>query len=277
MVLTADLATALDPVLLARAAGLIPDLWQADILRARSRRTLLNVTRQGGKSTIAALLATHDALFLPDSLTLLLSPSLRQSGELFQKVLRIYKAVGRPVHARAETALSLTLANGARIVALPGTEATIRGYSGVTRLIVDEAARVLDDLYFSVRPMLAVSGGNLLAMSTPFGKRGWWHQAWTEGGDTWERIAIPATACPRISPAFLAEEQRALGAWWYQQEYCNAFMDTVDAVFRSDDIQRALTHEVIPLFSGGIMDPMPPGDTAPAATAGAPVVVALSG
>ena len=39
------------------------------------------------------------------------------------------------------------------------TEGTIRGYSGVSLLIIDEAAWVPDDHYASVRPMLAVSGG----------------------------------------------------------------------------------------------------------------------
>ncbi len=159
MGLAADLALALDPVLLAEAAGLTPDPWQAAVLRSSAPRVLLNVTRQGGKSTITAVLAVHDALYTPDRLVLLLSPSLRQSSELFKKVLLVYQAAGRPVAAVTETALHLALANGSRIVALPGKEETIRGFSGVTRLIVDEAARVPDALYYAVRPMLAVSGG----------------------------------------------------------------------------------------------------------------------
>jgi hypothetical protein len=56
----------------------------------------------------------------------------------------------------------LTLSNGARIIALPGKEETIRGFSGVTLLVIDEAARVLDDLYQACRPMLAVSGGRII-------------------------------------------------------------------------------------------------------------------
>jgi hypothetical protein len=38
-------------------------------------------------------------------------------------------------------------------------QGTIRGFSAATLIVEDEAARVPDDLYFSVRPMLAVSGG----------------------------------------------------------------------------------------------------------------------
>jgi hypothetical protein len=80
-----------------------------------------------------------------------------------------------------ESALRLELRNGSRIVSLPGDETTVRGYSGVRLLVVDEAARVPDDLYFSIRPMLAVSGGRLVCLSTPFGKRGFFYEAWTEG------------------------------------------------------------------------------------------------
>lgn len=181
---------------------------------------------------------------------MLLSPSLRQSSELFKKCLAAYRNLGRPVPAEAETALTLTLENGSRIVSLPGSEGTVRGFSGVSLLCVDEASRVLDSLYFAVRPMLAVSGGRLVAMSTPFGKRGFFHAEWT-GGQSWERYEVPATQCPRISPAFLAEERRSLGDWWYRQEYGCAFSETTDQVFSYDLVTAALSTDVLPLFVGG--------------------------
>jgi len=112
----------------------------------------------------------------------MLSPSLRQSGELFRKALSVYRTLGRPVPSEAESALRLELDTGSRIISLPGTENTIRGYSGVRLLLVDEASRVEDDLYRAIRPMLAVSGGRLVAPSTPWGKRGFWFREWTEGG-----------------------------------------------------------------------------------------------
>ncbi len=248
--LAADLAASLDPVVLARRLDITPDPWQARLLRSTAPRTLLNVTRQGGKSTITSLLAVHEALYHAGALVLLLSPSMRQSGEIFLKCLHAYKGLGRPVPSVSETALTLTLANGSRIVSLPGsTDATIRGYSGVSLLIIDEASRVDDGLYMSVRPMLAVSGGRLIALSTPYGKRGWWFDAWT-GDEPWERFRVPATDCPRIAPAFLAEEQRTLGPWFFRQEYCCEFSETTDQLFTHDVVMAAITPEVKPLFGG---------------------------
>src|SRR5262245_23342455 len=197
-----------------------PDPWQTSLLRCGSPRLrlLMLASRQVGKSQTAAALALRMALLEPPALVLLLSPTLRQSGELFRdKVLRLYNALGRPVPTLQESALSMGLANGSRIVSLPGDEKNIRGYSGVSLLIVDEAARVDDALYYAVRPMLAVSKGRMVCLSTPFGKRGWFFEAWT-GPDSWDRYRIVADECPRITPHFLAEERRALGPRWFAQE-----------------------------------------------------------
>lgn len=236
--LARDLAFALDAAAFSRAAGIVPDEWQARLLRSAAARILLNCSRQSGKSTTAGTIAAHEAIYAPGSLTLLLSPTQRQSGELFRKVLDVYGGVGRPVPTEAETALTLELENGSRIVSLPGKEGTIRGYSGVDLLIVDEASRVADALYYAVRPMLAVSGGRLLALSTPFGTRGWWYEAWRATSETWERYEVPASECPRITREFLAEEKRTLGDWWFEQEYGCRFLDAQTAVFRSADIER---------------------------------------
>ena len=244
MVLAADLALALDPARLATRAGIAPDPWQADVLRSVAPRLLLNCSRQSGKSTITALLAVHTVTYEPGALVLLLSPTLRQSGELFKKVIDAYRVLGRPVPAEAETQLTLTLENGSRVVSLPGKEGTVRGYSGVRLLIIDEAARVENALYYSVRPMLAVSGGRIVTLSTPFGRRGWWYDAWQNGGLTWERVKVTAADCPRIAPAFLEEERAALGPWWYRQEYECEFSETVDQVFGYDLVQRALSTDV---------------------------------
>lgn len=237
-----------DPALAMQLGGLAPDPWQADLLRSRWSRALLLASRQIGKSQVASAVALHQVLSRPRSLVLLLSPTLRQSGELFRdKLLPLWRTMGRPLLDRPPTQLTLELANGSPIISLPESEGGIRGYSGVHLLVVDEAARVSDDLYRAVRPMLAVSHGRLLAMSTPFGRRGWFHEEW-QSARTWKRVKIRAAECPRISRQFLAEERSSLGERWYRQEYCCSFEDVVGAVFTHEEIQACMTDDVEPLF-----------------------------
>jgi hypothetical protein len=247
--LAEDLKLALDRLSFARKAGLDPDPWQRDLLKSSSDRVLLNCCRQSGKSTMTAIFAVHKALYHPGSLILCLAPALRQSQELFGKVLGFYRDLNRPIPAQAERKLSLELENESRIVTLPGTEKTIRGFSGAALLIVDEASRVVDELYFAVRPMLAVSGGSLMMLSTPYGKRGVFFEEWNQG-EGWERYQVPARECPRISASFLDEERRTLPARVYRQEYECSFEDTEDQVFSFEDVAGALDPGVTPLFGG---------------------------
>jgi hypothetical protein len=250
--LAADLALALDPAEVFRRGVGDPDSWQARVLRSGAPRVLLLCARQTGKSTTTAALALYEVLYRAGALVLLVSPSLRQSQELFRKVTGLYESLSRPVPEAERSALRLELANGSRLVSLPGSEKTVRGFSSVTLAVVDEAARVPDDLYRAVRPMLAVSGGRLVALSTPFGKRGWFHAEWMDAQNDWERVKVPATECSRISKEFLRTERMSLGQWWYRQEYECSFEDSVDAVFRYEDIHAALVDDVKPLWGVGV-------------------------
>ncbi len=249
--LAKDLVRALDPVAFARESlGFAPDPWQADALRWTGRRLMLNCARQSGKSTIAAILALHRAIYCPGSLVLLVSPSLRQSGELFRKVTELLELLDEKPALTEDNKLSLRLTSGSRVVSLPAKEGTVRGFSGVDLIVEDEASRVSDDLYWALRPMLAVSRGRLILMSTPFGKRGHFFKEWTDGGGMWERVEVKATECPRISPEFLEEELASLGDWWYKQEYLCEFVESIDAVFSFDYVMAAIATDVTPLFAG---------------------------
>jgi hypothetical protein len=251
--LAEDLRYALDRVEFACIVDVEPDDWQERLLRSEANRIALNASRQSGKSTMAALLALHEALYVPGSLSLLLSPTLRQSGELFKKARDAYHMAkgampgGAVSVAQSETALTLTLENGSRIVSLPGKEHTVRGYSAVSLLVVDEASRVPGDLYFSVLPMLAVSAGRMITLSTPWGSRGWWYDAWRQAEDdddrSWERYLVPATSCPRISPEFLEEQRKTMGEYWFRQEFLCEFLDAETQAFTREQIDRAFREE----------------------------------
>jgi len=228
-----------------------PDDWQAAVLSSQSKRILLNCCRQSGKSTITAALALHQAVYVRQSLILLVSPSLRQSSELFRKVQNFLALLTMRPALVEDNRLSLKLSNGSRIVSLPSSESTVRGFSGASLIVEDEASRVTDDLYFALRPMLAVSNGRHILMSTPWGRRGHFFEAWETGGPDWERVQITAPECPRISADFLAEECRSMPDLWYRSEYLCEFTEVAGQMFRESDLFSAISADVMPLRLGG--------------------------
>lgn len=245
-----DIACQLDPVLFARAAGVEPDPWQAALLREQPKRALLCCSRQSGKTTITALLATHVATYSPGAPVVIVSPSQRQSAEMLRTVKGLLSALGDSAPATiSESVLKIELANGSRIMALPGTERTIRGIAGVQLVIVDEGARVEDELLTAVRPMLATTNGSLLLLSTPAGKRGAFYELFHNGDPAWHRVRVPASDCPRISREFLASELKELGAMRYSEEYELAFVDSLENAFPTTVIDAAFTSEIQPLWN----------------------------
>jgi hypothetical protein len=214
--------------------GFPADSLQASVLDTHAKRGVLNCSRQWGKSTVTAAKAVHHAFHHAASLILVVSPSARQSAEFLRKAAAFARKLGIRPKGDGDNQISLLFPNQSRMVGLPATEATNRGFSAVSLILIDEAARVSDQLYMSLRPMLAVSGG-------------FFYDTWVQGGPEWERITAPATACPRIPPAFLEEERATMGERCFRQEYLCEFEDSVSGVFCRDLLDSAITHDILPL------------------------------
>jgi Helicase len=222
------MASTYDKVLLESALSamhslsLEPDPWQLAVLVGKHQRLLLNCCRQSGKSTTVALLSVLETVGIAGTRVLMVAPSLRQSRLLFRIASDYLSAFGMHFVKR-RTMHEINLKNQSMIACLPCKEETIRGYADIHLLILDEAARVPDDVYKAVCPMLAVSNGRLICLSTPYGRRGFFYDAWAHGGDDWQRIEVPVDRVPRISADYLARVRRQMGESWYRQEFCCSF------------------------------------------------------
>lgn len=247
--------------------------WQLEVIRSQRRRMLLLCSRQAGKSSCAAILALHTALFKPRSLTVMIAPSQRQSRELFRKtqtswdlLLEWGKARGLPYigpELDEDNSLSLGFSNGSRIVALPANATTVRGFSAVDLYIEDESAFVPEDLHEAVSPMLAVSRGRVVLLSTPHGKRGHFYKIWSADQKKlqlearWHRVKVLATQCPHIPASAIQEALRDFGQSYVDQEYMCEFRDLQSQVFTEEDLLRAQSEKVYPLLeSAADVDPV---------------------
>lgn len=171
--------------------------------------------------------------------------------EFLRRVKVHYRRMGEPLgFPIKETEHELILPNSARIIALPENERTIRVFQGVDLLVIDEASRVDDDLYHAVTPMLGTSGGSLIALTTAFGQRGWFFDAWQKGGDAWQRIKITALQSSRFAPGFLDNERRSMPLRDFEREYLCVFHEAEGSVFRPEDIEAAFDTDREPFFGG---------------------------
>lgn len=209
-----------------------PEPAQEHVLRNAhfKKRIALNCNRQWGKSTIAAILIAHRLYTQPNSLVLIVAPAGRQAGETFLKVKDFLLHLDQPLTTDRINQDSIVLPNGSRLVCLPAVDGTARGFSSVSLLLFDEAARIKDRVYFAFRPMLAVKQGDLMIISTPEGRSGFFYREMMglnpKTAGKWFRHTGPVTECmPRITQDFIDEEQ-SLGEAYFQQEWMCVFLKT---------------------------------------------------
>ncbi len=208
-----------------------PDPWQKRLLRSRSRKIIVNVARQQGKSTTAAAKAVHRAVLFPRSVILIVAPAVPQAGELRRKIdEHIRNAKGITTKTVADNKREVEFANGSRIIIVAADEDTVRSFSA-HMIIEDEAATVPDVVYEAMEPMLLATGGQHILLGTPKGlKRHHFADIWHDGSSTWDRYEVNAWSNTRIPNNFQqltelkAEKERLGRLWWFQQEYECSFV-----------------------------------------------------
>lgn len=237
--LGADLAAALDPVRFAAGLGFVSEDWQASLLRSRSSRALVRCARQVGKSTTVGYRALHTALYQPGRDVLIVSPSQRQSDELLHKVKSMLRAVEGAPRLKRDNNERLDLANGSRIISLPGSETGIRGFSNVRLLLLDEASRIPDDVFVSCLPMVG-SDGQIVALSTPWGRRGWFFDLHEDALNGWERHRVTVFESSQYDEARIGMIRSSVGSFEWASDYLCEFGDTDSQFFSSEAIRAAV-------------------------------------
>ena len=233
--------------------GFEPDAQQERVLRSEAKQGILNCSRQWGKSTTVAAKAVHRAYTRPGCTVLVATQTHMQSAEFLRKASQMVRCLKIKPRGDGDNECSLLFPNGSRIVGLPGTE-NVRGFSA-SLLLIDEAARVQDEQYHALTPMLAAGEGHLWLMSTPLGKRGFFYRTWEHGGADWERVSVPATECVRIKREFLEKERGRMGEAMFRREYMCEFLDRGAGSFDRELIDRALQEMVRPLNLGWRQSP----------------------
>lgn len=240
-----DLAAGLSPVQFAAGLGFEAEPWQRELLVSSARRLVLNCARQVGKTTIVATRALHTAVYRRDSLVLIFSPSQRQSDEMLLRIKAMYRTLGR-AKASKDSGSELLLENGSRIVSLPGTAGTSRGFAAARLVILDEAARVDDEIFASVLPMVA-SDGALMALSTPWGRRGWFFELHQDVQNGWQKHKVTCYESGQYTPERIAEMKSTVGSFTFASDYECVFGDTDSQMFGTEIVRACMSDLIIPM------------------------------
>lgn len=226
-------AFALDPGLFAEYC--LPEIepWQVEVVRHRGNDLIL-AHRQRGKSTGVAIKTLWESFFLPRNYVLYFSASEDQAAELFRKTMQFYQPFRKSFPPRRETALQVEMSNGSRIQVLPSKSQSIRGYSSVSRLVLDEAVWVKNELYHVSRPMLLRTripgGGKISALSNAGTDDGWFFDEYTETGtldeetaltvqDEWRRWFVPIETYGGDVDAIRERELAKVGVEAFDREW----------------------------------------------------------
>jgi hypothetical protein len=247
-----ELAYRLDPALWVRKVlGVEPTKWQEEFLRAPRGASILALTaRQCGKTTTAAWAMAHAALFSPSSLSVVACPAQRQSAEAVRRVREaVIKAGGK---LEADNTYTLELTNGSRVMALPGSDDSIRGLTVDAWIVADEAARLSDEMIAALRPMRARRPDARFAMlSTAWTRTDPFWMAWAGDAQSWIRLKATAdTDAVQYDPKFLEQERLALGEVAFKCEYLGIPMGGQASPF-TWELYEAATRVHVPLVPPG--------------------------
>jgi hypothetical protein len=258
-----ELAYRIDPALWVNAViGVKPADWQAKFLRAPGGASIIVLTaRQVGKTTVAGWAIAHVMLHHPGSLSVIACPAQRQSAEAVRRVRETLLKVGAKL--QADNVYGLELENGSRVLALPGSDDSVRGLTVDGWIIVDEAARLSEDLIAAVRPMRARRPQARLAMlSTAWSRTDPFWTIWSNKDPSWLRLKATADVCGLYSEEQLEQERRALGEIRFNREFLGIPGGGGVSPFGWDLYQRASQIHVPQMPSGPAFQP-PPQAVAP--------------
>ena len=259
-----EIAYRLDPALWVRERLVVtPAPWQDSFLRAPSGASILALTaRQVGKTTTAAWGIAHTAVFHPGSLSVIACPAQRQSAEAVRRVRDTLIKIG--TNLDSDNVYCLELENGSRVLALPGSDDSIRGLTVDGWIVADEAARLSENRIAALRPMRARRPQTRFAMlSTAWSRTDPFWMAWSSDDPSWLRLQATADQVDIFSQDYLAAERRSLGEAHFKREYLGIPASDQASPFGWDLYERATQVRTPLLPPGPAFRPPPPALAVP--------------
>ena len=211
------------------------DPWQNEILATEKDICIIS-GRQCGKSTAISLLAAQTAIKNQNEFILIGSGVIDQAEHLLRKV-KEYMHAKHEKKIVKETLYFMELKNGSKILCVPigDTGDSMRGYSA-TMIIIDEAALVPDRAWEAIEPVISVTKGRTVLLSTPQGKKGFFYKA--SINEHYFTKQVSARDCPRHTKEFLDRKESEISKIAFATEYLGEFIDDYSRKFTDEWIDK---------------------------------------
>lgn len=239
------LTVSLDPIERFRLAIGEPDPWQRTLLQTdprlneEDRMVLALCGRQSGKSTSAGGLGYDD--FSVGKTVILTAPSLRQSTELFRRILEFKNTdpFCPPIVRQTQTELEAHPSHGGRIIVVPATDQA-RGMTADT-IIADEACFLDDDALTAFFPMRRETG-RIFLLSTPNMRQGFFYETWTSNKRV-KRITARSIDIPRRA-AQVAFDKATMSDTTFRREHLCEFVGSGTPLISWETLENASNKNV---------------------------------
>jgi hypothetical protein len=135
----------------------------------------------------------------------------------------------------------VTLTNGSRIINLPCSAETIRGFSHVTDILLNESAwGPTEELLNSLFPMQSLVLDPVFVLSsTPSGQTGLFWECWNS--PAWTKLpVVPTSMNPYVPPGFLELQREAMSMDAYRSEYEAVFVSAQSFFFDEELIRSCI-------------------------------------
>jgi hypothetical protein len=223
----------------------------------KNRYSIVNKSRQLGISTLSSAYSLWLMLFNKDKNILCIATKQETAKNMVTKVRFAYENLPGWLKIKAieDNKLSLKLANGSQIKAIGATGDAGRS-EAVSLLLLDEAAFIegIDEIFASAQQTLA-TGGQCIAISTPYGTGNWFHRTFIggeEGKNGFTSIKLPWTVHPERTQKWRDEQDAILGPRNAAQECDCDFSTSGDTVVEPDILNWYIqTYQVDPMTKGG--------------------------
>lgn len=225
--------------------GFKPFTYQRDVIdllteRGKNRIVTVLSRRQTGKSTLISNLLLFYAINFAKSKNFCVSPTLPQAKNVYQQIIEATSMADGLITKANGSELSIEFCNGSIITFKSAAQGErLRGFTSNGLICIDEAAFIDDDVISKVMPWRDFYKANMLIVSTPFIKNGFFYKYYCLGLERNRDLYTVDWTDPKYKPemdAILPPEtlemyRKQLPENQFKSEYLGQFLDDDGMVF----------------------------------------------